>query len=210
MSEPAQVPVVVSNALTSLYLPIVLLSLSSLIASAQCSQAAPPMAATSTQAALSQQSNPAAVNSKSTSTSGMTHALRFATGSAVTVLEETPLQVSIDMPVSSRTTKAGAKLSFTVTRDVVVEGILVIPCGASVSGTVVSAKQAGRLAGSSSLILELTALNLDGKSYPLYTTPFNRRPVWMPRSKRRSLRRSHISRDREASVTASQLEWVQA
>ena len=172
MSEPAQVPVVVSNALTSLYLPIVLLSLSSLIASAQCSQAAPPMAATSTQAALSQQSNPAAVNSKSTSTSGMTHALRFATGSAVTVLEETPLQVSIDMPVSSRTTKAGAKLSFTVTRDVVVEGILVIPCGASVSGTVVSAKQAGRLAGSSSLILELTALNLDGKSYPLYTTPF--------------------------------------
>jgi len=98
--------------------------------------------------------------------------VRFATGSAVTVLEETSLQVVNDMPISSRTTKAGAELHFTVTRDVVVDGILVIPCGATVFGTVVSAKQAGRLTGASNLTLELTALNLDGRSYPLYTPPF--------------------------------------
>src|SRR5206468_3120746 len=65
-----------------------------------------------------------------------------------------------------------AKLPFTVTRDVVVDGILVIPCGARVYGTVVEAKQAGRLLGASSLTMELTELNLDGRSYHLYTPPF--------------------------------------
>lgn len=98
--------------------------------------------------------------------------VRFATGSAITVLENTALQVITDSPISSRTTKAGAKLPFTVTRDVVVDGILVIPCGARVYGTVVSAKQSGRLTGASSLTLELTELNLNGRIYPLYTPPF--------------------------------------
>ena len=76
------------------------------------------------------------------------------------------------MPISSRTTKAGAKLAFTVTRDVVVDGVLVIPCGATVYGTAVEAKQAGRLVGASSLTLQWTSLSLDGRSYPLYTAPF--------------------------------------
>jgi hypothetical protein len=69
--------------------------------------------------------------------------VRFVTGRAVTVLEDTQLQVMNDMPISSRTTKAGDRLAFTVTGDVVVDGILVIPCGATVYGTVVEAKQAG-------------------------------------------------------------------
>jgi hypothetical protein len=54
----------------------------------------------------------------------------------------------------------------------VVDDILVIPCGATVVGTVVAAKQAGRLTGASNLTLELTALNLGGRSYPLFTPPF--------------------------------------
>jgi hypothetical protein len=37
---------------------------------------------------------------------------------------------------------------------------------------VVSAKQASRTVGASSLTLQLTGLDLDGKTYPLYTPPF--------------------------------------
>ena len=136
-------------------------------AAAQCSQAALPVAA-SEQSTPAAQDNPPA-NSFSSSSSGP---VRFATGTAITVLEDTPLQVINDMPISSRTTKAGAKIAFTVTRDIVVDGVLVIPCGATVYGTVVEAKQAGRLVGASNLTLELTALDLGGKSYPLYTPPF--------------------------------------
>jgi len=142
-------------------------------ASAQCSQATRPAEAPSVQSASStQSSSPTAVNGESSSLPEATDAVRFATGSAITVLEGTPLQVINDMPISSRTTRAGARLAFTVTRDVVADGILVIPCGATVYGTVVSAKKTGRLAGTPNLTLELNALNLDGRSYPLYTPPF--------------------------------------
>lgn len=144
-----------SHAKWALYVSILFFGASLPIAWAQCSQATLPEVPSSDEA-----------------TSDTSDSVRFRTGSAVTVLENTPLQLRNDMPISSRSTREGAKASFTVTRDVVVDGILVIPCGATVYGTVVSAKQAGRLVGASNLTLELTALNLDGKSYPLYAVPF--------------------------------------
>jgi hypothetical protein len=173
VTERALITSDVTNALVAFFLPIILLTFGFPVASAQCSQAPQPTVASSAQSAASAQSNPPApVSGESFSTAQTTPAVRFATGSAVTVLEDTPLQVINDMPISSHTTKAGARLSFTVTRDVLVDGILVVPCGATVFGIVVSSKQAGRLAGASNLTLELTALNLDGRRYPLYTAPF--------------------------------------
>lgn len=154
------------------YLPIMLLTCSFPIASAQCSQQTRPEPAPSTQSATSAQSGPPAAATDESSSSEIPGPVRFASANAITVLEGTPLQVMNDMPISSRETKAGTRLSFTVTRDVVVDGILVVPCGAAAFGTVVSSKQAGRLAGASNLTLQLTALNLGGKSYPLYTPPF--------------------------------------
>jgi hypothetical protein len=139
---------------------------------AQCSQASRPGTA-SPQPASALQNNPSiASSSSSSSTSDATAQVRFTTGTPITVLEETPMQVMNNLPISSRTTRAGAKLSFTVTHDVIVNGILVIPCGAQVDGTVVEAKQAGRLIGTSNLTLQLNSLSLDGKSYSLYTPPF--------------------------------------
>jgi len=141
-------------------------------AHAQCSQASRP-AAVSAQPALpapiTPTNNPAADSSSSSAPSPN---VRFVTGSAITVLEDTPLQVINDMPISSRTARPRAEIAFTVTQDVVVGDVLVIPCGARVYGTVVSVRQAGRLAGASNLTLQLTALTLGGKSYPLYTIPF--------------------------------------
>jgi hypothetical protein len=173
MSEPAQRTSDVTNALMAFCLPLMLLALGSPAAFTQCSQAARPALVSSAQSAASaQSSSPPVISSESSSSSQTAREVRFVTSSAITVLEETPLQVITNVPISSRTTKAGAQLPFTVTRDVVVDGILVIPCGARVYGTVVSAKQAGRLVGASNLTLQLTALNLDGRSYPLYTPPF--------------------------------------
>ncbi|HEV2135567.1 MAG TPA: hypothetical protein VGR47_15135 [Terracidiphilus sp.] len=172
MSDPSPTTSVAANALLAICLPVMLLTFGFSFASAQCSQATLPAAASSAQPAASARNTPPASVSSESSSTAETATARFATGSAVTVLEGTPLQVVNDMPISSRTTKAGAKLSFTVTRDVLVEGILVIPCGATVFGTVVSSKQAGRLTGASHLTLELTALNLGGRTFRLYTPPF--------------------------------------
>ena len=161
-----------SHAKWALCAPILFLVAGLVQSWAQCSQAGRPevaSAAESDATAPSSSSDPALVGSSSSDTPG---GVRFVTGNAVTVLEDTPLQVRNDVTISSRSTKAGDRLSFTVTRDVVVDEILVIPCGAIVTGTIVEAKQAGRLVGASNLTLQLTALNLDGKSYPLYASPF--------------------------------------
>lgn len=154
----------------ALYVPILLCTGGVPVAWAQCSQATQAEATSSDQPATAAESGHPAGGSESLSQTN--REVRFATGNAITVLEDTPLQVVNDMPISSRTTKAGARLAFTVTRDVVVDGVLVIPCGAKAYGTVVEAKQAGRLAGTSNLTVQLTTLNLDGRSYQLYTPPF--------------------------------------
>lgn len=154
------------------YFSVLLFAAGNIIAAAQCSQAPRPAQAPEKSAPTEQGAPPGSGSEESSSAPEAAKSVRFVTGRAVTVLEETTLQVINDMPISSRTTKAGAKISFTVTRDVVVDDVLVIPCGATVYGTVVAAKQAGRLAGASNLTLELNGLNLDGKSYPLYTAPF--------------------------------------
>jgi hypothetical protein len=90
----------------------------------------------------------------------------------VTVLENTMLRVRTTAPISSRGTRAGEPLLFTVDEDVVVDGFLIVPRGAAVHGSVVESKKAGTLSGSPDLILKLDSLDLGGRSYPLYTYEF--------------------------------------
>jgi hypothetical protein len=90
----------------------------------------------------------------------------------VTVLENTLLRVRTNQPLSTRQTRAGASLLFTLSEDVGVDGVLIIPRGATIRGTVVESKQSGTLAGSPDLILKLTSLDLEGRTYPVYTYQF--------------------------------------
>jgi hypothetical protein len=88
------------------------------------------------------------------------------------VLEDTLFQVMTNEPLSTRHTREGALLSFTLSEDVVVDGVLIIPRGATIHGTAVESKPAGTLTGHPELILKLTSLDLGGRSYPLYTYQF--------------------------------------
>jgi hypothetical protein len=90
----------------------------------------------------------------------------------VTVLENTPLRVMTNEAISTRQTHAGASLLFTLNEDVVVNNVLIIPRGAVLHGTVVESRHAGTLSGAPDLILQLTSLDLGGRSYPLYTYQF--------------------------------------
>jgi len=137
---------------------------------AQCSQASLPLKATETLSAHESSSDDAAAIKTQ---SGVVKTVDPAgKQSAVTVLENTPLRVMSDQPISSRMTKPGEPLSFTIKEDVVVGDLLVIPCGATVHGAIVDARRAGVLTGSGQLILELNSLELGGQSYPLYTYQF--------------------------------------
>lgn len=93
-------------------------------------------------------------------------------GVQVTVLENTLLRVRTNEPISSRQTRPGALLSFTLSSDVLVDNVLIIPRGATLHGELVRSRQAGRLTGSAELTFQLTSLDLAGRSYPLYTYEF--------------------------------------
>ena len=75
-------------------------------------------------------------------------------------------------PLSTSHTREGAPLSFTLSEDVVVDGVLILPRGAAIHGTVIESKPAGTLTGRPDLVLKLTSLDLGGRSYALYTYPF--------------------------------------
>ena len=63
-------------------------------------------------------------------------------------------------------------LAFTLSQDIVVDGVLIVPRGATIHGRVIESRQAGALSGSPQLILQLTSLSLAGRNYPLYTYQF--------------------------------------
>jgi len=93
-------------------------------------------------------------------------------GTHVIVNENTLLRVMTDQALSSKKSKEGTRVTFTVSEDVVVNHVLVIPRGATVRGEVVGTKKAGRLSGGAELTLKLDSLDLGGESYPLYTYHF--------------------------------------
>jgi hypothetical protein len=93
-------------------------------------------------------------------------------GIQITVLEDTLLRVITDQPLSTKRSKDSTPVSFTVSEDVIVNHVLIIPRGATVHGEVVQDKKAGRITGSPELTLKLISLDLGGKSYPLYTYQF--------------------------------------
>lgn len=89
-------------------------------------------------------------------------------GTHVIVQEDTLIRVMTDQTLSSKKSRDGQAVRFTVSEDVIVNHVLVIPRGATVHGEVVQAKKAGVVAGSSELTLKLDTLELGGQSYPLY------------------------------------------
>jgi hypothetical protein len=94
------------------------------------------------------------------------------TVASVTVLEDTLIRVMTSETMNSKWTRDGTRVMFLVSEDVVVGGVLAIPRGATVHGLVIRSKKSGVLTGSSELTLKLVSLDLDGRSYPLYTYQF--------------------------------------
>jgi hypothetical protein len=90
----------------------------------------------------------------------------------ITVLEDTPIHVVTAEAISSKHTEQGTPLRFTVSENVMIGDAIAIPCGAPVRGELIRSKKSGRLTGSPELTLELVALELGGRTYPLYTYQF--------------------------------------
>lgn len=92
----------------------------------------------------------------------------------VTVPQGTLIQLRTSEPVGSKRAKGGEPVHFTVIQDVVYDGVLAIPRGATVYGVIAEVKQPkeGTVTGSSELALQLTSLDLGGQTYDLQSDLF--------------------------------------
>lgn len=87
----------------------------------------------------------------------------------VTVPAGTLVQIRTSEPLNVTQLKEGAAFEATVASDIYQGNVLAIPRGAVLQGTVVKVKKPGALGGSGELELQLTQLDLGGKTYPLAT-----------------------------------------
>lgn len=90
----------------------------------------------------------------------------------VTVLENTRLSAITNSRINTTRIHEGETLEFMLEEDVLVDDLLVIPRGATLHGSVVQVRKAGRLTGSPELILKLVSLDLEGRNYPVYSYEF--------------------------------------
>jgi hypothetical protein len=79
------------------------------------------------------------------------------------------LRIRINRGLDSDHVRLGANFDGTVLTDVVADGEVAIPRGATVSGVVVGAKKAGVFKGNGELSLQLNSVTLGGQAYPLST-----------------------------------------
>jgi BON domain len=88
-------------------------------------------------------------------------------GMMVTVPSGALVRVRVNQTLDSSRVQPGTKFDGIVVNDVVADGAVAIPRGATIEGTVVDAKKSGALSGRGELSLQLTRVTLGGKSYPI-------------------------------------------
>jgi hypothetical protein len=90
-----------------------------------------------------------------------------AAGQTVTIPNGAMLRVRINRSLRSDKTQPGTVFDGVVVNDVVADGLVAIPRGASVQGTVVDARSSGALTGRGEMSIQLTQVTLGGKNYPI-------------------------------------------
>ena len=91
----------------------------------------------------------------------------------VTIAAGTTLPVRITQTLDSATTQQGQSFSGTLATDVMVDGLVAIRQGTSVSGRVSAVQEAAHYKGNSLLTIELVSLNRHGESLAISSDPYS-------------------------------------
>jgi len=95
-------------------------------------------------------------------------------GRQVVVPPGSLIRVRINQGLNTQDAQPGAVFDVTVLNDVVADGAVAIPRGASAQGTVIDVKSSGALKGRGELSLQLTMLTLGGQRYALSSDVWSR------------------------------------
>jgi hypothetical protein len=91
----------------------------------------------------------------------------------IVVSAGTVITIRLTEQLGSKTSQAGQTFGATVDKDVIVDGQTAIPAGANVTGRVITARPAGRLAGEATLVLRLTSVNVNNVDQAIVTSARN-------------------------------------
>ena len=92
----------------------------------------------------------------------------------ITLPVGTSIPVRITQTLDSATTQTGDKFTGAVASDIIVDGIVVLPQGTSVTGQVDQAQDAGHYTGNSLLTISLSGINRPGERLQVATDPFTK------------------------------------
>ncbi len=90
-------------------------------------------------------------------------------GQQVVIPNGALLRVRVNQTLRSDKTQPGTTFDGIVVNDVAANGVIAIPRGAAVQGTVIDAKGSGALTGRGEMSIQLTSVLLGGQNYPLVT-----------------------------------------
>jgi hypothetical protein len=91
----------------------------------------------------------------------------------VVVPAGTSLVVTVDQALSSKSSKEGQTFLATLAQPVSLQGQTAIPKGSSLTGTVLVAKEKGKIKGEGQLSITLTSITVHGQNYAIQTTPLD-------------------------------------
>lgn len=103
-------------------------------------------------------------------------------GPSVTVPEGTSLTIRTSEMIDTDRNRVGDSFDAILEEPLTVDGRTVAPKGTPIKGNIARAKESGKLSGQSELILELTEMQLDGRTYTLQTSDYTE--IGSSRSKR--------------------------
>jgi hypothetical protein len=88
----------------------------------------------------------------------------------IVVSAGTAITIRLTEQLGSKTSQSGQTFGATVDKDVIVDGQTAIPANSNVTGSVVTARPAGRLAGEATLVLRLTSVNINNADQVIVTS----------------------------------------
>jgi hypothetical protein len=86
-----------------------------------------------------------------------------------TIPQGSSIMVRLQKPLDSGVNEAGDTFRTILDRDIVVNGIVVAPRGSILEGKLSKVEKSGRVQGRASMVLQLTNLFIENRSYPLQT-----------------------------------------
>jgi len=137
-----------------------------------CSHSSTPSGSSATSSTAPGTSSTSPDNTNSASNSSPATPAPPPASAPVVIPAGTRLTVTLDQAISTKDNASGDRFDASLAAPVTLNGQELIPAGAEVVGTVVTATPAGRLKGGAALALSLDSLRVNGAKYSIVTSQF--------------------------------------